>query len=177
MERRIVTTTRECPARLVPTGDPITIPSGSFITLTQSLGGTYTVVVEGNMARIAGSDADAIGMTSAPLEFPPPENSDSSQIDEEHVWIALRSVYDPEIPVNIADLGLIYSVELDRNNVKIEMTLTAPGCGMGPVLIREVEERVVQVPNVAHVEVSLVLDPPWSREMMTEAARLELGVY
>ena len=175
MERRIVTTTRDCDARLVPTGDPITIPAGSFITLTQSLGGTYTVVVEGNMARIAGHDADALGLPPERLEFAPSDITDG--VDPEHVKLALQSVYDPEIPVNIDDLGLIYDTQIDGGDVHIKMTLTAPGCGMGPVLVQEVEERVMQVPNVQKVTVELVFDPPWSRDMMTEAAQLELGVF
>jgi probable FeS assembly SUF system protein SufT len=176
MERRIVTTTRECAARLVPTGDPVTIPSGAFITLTQSLGGTFTVILNGNMARIAGMDADAIGLNIEPLVFPAAKTS-SDEVDEEHVWQALRSVFDPEIPVNIADLGLIYSVKVDQGLVNIEMTLTAPGCGMGPVLVEEVKDRVMQAPVVTEVNVDLVLDPPWSREMMSEEAQLELGVF
>lgn len=175
MERRLVTTTRDCDARLVPTGDPITIPGGSFITLTQTLGGTFTVVVEGNMARIAGADADAIGLKPEMLEFGP-ANADGS-INPEHVTTALQSVYDPEIPVNIDDLGLIYAVALESHHVAIKMTLTAPGCGMGPVLVAEVKDRVLTVPNVATVDVDLVFDPPWSRDMMTEAAQLELGVF
>lgn len=175
MERRIVTTTRDCPGRLVPTGDPITIPGGAFITLTQTLGGSFTVVVNGNMARIAGADADAIGLRVEPLTF---ADSDSPNVvDEAHVWHALRSVYDPEIPVNIADLGLIYAVRVEDDKVDIDMTLTAPGCGMGPVLIEEVKDRVRQVPNLIDVEVALVFEPPWSRDMMTEEAQLELGVF
>lgn len=151
------------------------IPAGAFITLTQSLGGTFTVVLEGNMARIAGADADAIGLAPEVLEFPP-GNADGS-IDEAHVWQALASVYDPEIPVNIADLGLIYAVDIRGHDVFVRMTLTAPGCGMGPVLVEEVKDRVACAPNVAAVEVELVFDPPWSRDMMTEAAQLELGVF
>lgn len=173
MERRLVTTTRDCPARLVPTGDEITIPAGTFITLTQALGGTYTVVIEGNMARIAGKDADAIGLEAQTLEFP---SSDSTP-DEAHVWQALSSVYDPEIPVNIVDLGLIYDVALNGSAVQIEMTLTAPGCGMGPVLVAEVEERVRSAPGITDVTVELVFDPPWSRAMMSEEAQLELGLF
>ena len=160
---------------MVPTGDPISIPAGSFITLTQSLGGTYTVVIEGNMARIAGTDADAIGLTPQMLEFGP-ANEDGS-VNPEHVNTALESVYDPEIPVNINDLGLIYNIDIHNHTVRIKMTLTAPGCGMGPVLVAEVKDRVAQVPNVTDVEVELVFDPPWSRDMMTEAAQLELGVF
>lgn len=159
----------------MPTGDPITIPGGAFITLTQTLGGSFTVVVNGNMARIAGADADAIGMRVEPLTF---ADSDSPKVvDEAHVWHALHSVYDPEIPVNIADLGLIYAVRVEDDKVDIDMTLTAPGCGMGPVLIEEVKDRVRQVPNLIDVEVALVFEPPWSRDMMTEEAQLELGVF
>jgi|TARA_A100001015_G_scaffold253718_1_gene294101 probable FeS assembly SUF system protein SufT len=159
----------------VPTGDPITIPGGAFITLTQTLGGSFTVVVNGNMARIAGADADAIGLRVEPLTFA--DSDTPNVVDEAHVWHALRSVYDPEIPVNIADLGLIYAVRVEDDKVDIDMTLTAPGCGMGPVLIEEVKDRVRQVPNLIDVEVALVFEPPWSRDMMTEEAQLELGVF
>ena len=159
----------------MPTGDPITIPGGAFITLTQTLGGSFTVVVNGNMARIAGADADAIGLRVEPLTFA--DSDTPNVVDEAHVWHALRSVYDPEIPVNIADLGLIYAVRVEDDKVDIDMTLTAPGCGMGPVLIEEVKDRVRQVPNLIDVEGALVFEPPWSRDMMTEEAQLELGVF
>ena len=159
----------------MPTGDPITIPRGAFITLTQSLGGSFTVVVNGNLARIAGADADAIGLRVEPLTFA--DSDTPNVVDTAHVWHALRSVYDPEIPVNIADLGLIYAVRVEDDKVDIDMTLTAPGCGMGPVLIEEVKDRVRQVPNLTDVEVALVFEPPWSRDMMTEEAQLELGVF
>ena len=159
----------------MPTGDPITIPGGAFITLTQTLGGSFTVVVNGNMARIAGADADAIGLRVEPLTFA--DSDTPNVVDEAHVWHALRSVYDPEIPVNIADLGLIYAVRVEDDKVDIDMTLTAPGCGMGPVLIEEVKDRVRQVPNLIDVEVALVFEPQWSRDMMTEEAQLELGVF
>jgi len=161
----------------VPTGDPLQIPPGTFVTLTQSLGGTFTVVVEGNMARIAGSDADAIGLTAETLDFSEVDADLGEGVSSEHVWFALKSVYDPEIPVNIADLGLIYNVEIVDGDVNIKMTLTAPGCGMGPVLVEEVKDRVLMAPNVTNVNVELVFDPAWSREMMTEEAQLELGVY
>ena len=159
----------------MPTGDPITIPRGAFITLTQTLGGSFTVVVNGNMARIAGADADAIGLRVEPLTFA--DSDTPNVVDTAHVWHALRSVYDPEIPVNIADLGLIYAVRVEDDKVDIDMTLTAPSCGMGPVLIEEVKDRVRQVPNLTDVEVTLVFEPPWSRDMMTEEAQLELGVF
>ncbi len=175
MERRLVPTRRSTPARLVPTGDPITIPEGTFVTLTQSLGGTYTVVVNGNMARIDGADADALGFEPEVLTFEPrPDGS----VDPGQVHEALASVFDPEIPVNIVDLGLVYGCEVGADGqVEVTMTLTAPGCGMGPVLVDEVKRRVGQVPNVQAVAVTLVFDPPWSRDMMTEEAQLELGIF
>lgn len=173
MERRVVPVERDCEARLVPTGDQISIPAGSFVTLTQTLGGTYTIVHHGNMARIAGSDGDALGFEPEVLDFPEEESTPS----ESHVWIALRSVFDPEIPVNIADLGLIYGVALKGATAHIKMTLTAPGCGMGPVLVAEVEERVKQAPGIDAVDIDLVFEPPWSRDMMTEEAQLELGLF
>ena len=133
------------------------------------------MVIEGNMARIAGADADALGLAPEVLDFGP-ANADGS-INPAHVKHALQSVFDPEIPVNIDDLGLIYAVEVEGAKVGICMTLTAPGCGMGPVLVEEVKDRVSSAPNVASVSVDLVFDPPWSRDMMTEAAQLELGVF
>ena len=175
MERRVVPIGRTVDARLVPTGDPVTIPDGTFVTLTQSLGGTYTVVFNGNMARIDGADADALGLTPEVLEFEAPANG---RIDPDQVESALASVFDPEIPVNILDLGLIYDRRIGPDGtVNVVMTLTAPGCGMGPVLVDDVKSRLARVPNVKGVEVELVFDPPWSREMMSEEARLELGIF
>lgn len=175
MERRLVPIQRDCPARLVPTGDPITIPAGTFVTLTQNLGGTCTVVVNGNMARIDGIDADALGFTPEVLHFEP--RSDG-RVDASQVHQALASVYDPEIPVNIVDLGLVYGCDVaDDGQVFVTMTLTAPGCGMGPVLVDDVKARLARVPNVSGVDVDLVFDPPWSRDMMTEEAQLELGLF
>jgi probable FeS assembly SUF system protein SufT len=175
VERRLVPTLRDCPARLVPTGDPVTIPRGIFVTLTQSLGGTYTVIVNGNMARIDGADADALGFEPQTLAFEPrPDGT----VDRQQVREALASVFDPEIPVNVVDLGLVYGCEVsDDGRVSITMTLTAPGCGMGPVLVQDIKSRVAQVPNVSGVDVDLVFDPPWSRDMMTEEAQLELGLF
>ncbi|TVS14176.1 MAG: putative Fe-S cluster assembly protein SufT [Gammaproteobacteria bacterium] len=174
MERRMMVMQRDCPARLVPAGTRITITKDTFVTLTQDLGGTYTVNVNGNLARIDGTDADALGLE--PIEFDFGE-ADGGEVDEANVWEALRTVYDPEIPVNVVDLGLIYDCHIEGNDVAITMTLTAPGCGMGPVLVDDIEYRVRKVPNVGNVEVDLVFDPPWSREMMSEEAQLELGVY
>lgn len=178
IERRILTVRRDCPARLVPTGDEICIPKDTFVTLTQSLGGSYTVLINGNMARVDGLDADALGMKPLRIEY---IEDDSGLVNEENLWNTLRTVYDPEIPVNLVDLGLIYSCRVDRaeglNIVRITMTLTTPGCGMGPVLIEDVRHRLKPVPNVNQVEVELVFDPPWDRSMMSEIAQLELGMY
>jgi probable FeS assembly SUF system protein SufT len=158
----------------VPDGTRITIPKDTFITLTQDLGGSFTVNIGGNLARIDGTDADALGAEPVELEF---EDDGSEGVSRAHVDQALRSVYDPEIPVNLMDLGLIYGVDIDGDRVRITMTLTAPGCGMGPVLVDDVKERVSKVPGVREVEAELVFDPPWSRDMMSEEAQLELGVY
>ncbi len=175
-EQRMVTTLRDCPARLVPVGDEVTIPAHQFITITQSLGGNYTVVYQGNMLRIDGTDADALGFEKYQLKFDAPASSD---IDEHQVWQALETIYDPEIPVNLRSLGLIYKVAIDQasSKVQIDMTLTAPACGMGPVLVGDVKYRVHMVPNVEQVDVNLVFDPPWQREMMSEEAQLETGMF
>ncbi len=172
----MVVTQRECPARRVPSGDPTTIPEGQFITINQALGGNYTVTFQGNMLRIDGTDADAIGQEPEVLSF---NDDGSGQVVEDQVWKALDSVYDPEIPISLVSLGLIYSVAIDADSkrVDINMTLTAPGCGMGPVLVSDVKYRVAKVPNVTDVQVELVFDPPWSRDMMSEEAQLEAGLF
>ena len=177
MERRLVVVKRDCPARLVPTGTPVMVPGGTFVTLTQSLGGTYTIVYNGNMARIDGADADALGFK---VELPQYEPNEDGSINQQQVHEILKTIYDPEIAVNIVDLGLVYDCRIDPDNphrVNIRMTLTAPGCGMGPVLVDEIKLRLMRVPNVTEVAVDLVFDPPWSRDMMTEEAQLELGLF
>ncbi|MFV0276870.1 MAG: putative Fe-S cluster assembly protein SufT [Parahaliea sp.] len=175
-ERTLLTTLRDCPGRLVPVGTPVTIPAHTFVTLTQSLGGNYTVIHNGNMVRVDGTDADALGLEPVRLQFEPPANG---QISETQVWEALHTVYDPEVPVDLVNLGLIYRLAIDQasGKVTIDMTLTAPGCGMGPVLVGDVQYRVSQVPHVREVAVELVFDPPWSRDMMSEEAQLETGMF
>jgi probable FeS assembly SUF system protein SufT len=174
MENKIIVVNRECPALLVPDGISITIKKDTFVTLTQSLGGSYTVLVNGNMARVDGTDADALGFEPIILAF---DISVNEAVVESNVWKALSAVYDPELPVSIVDLGLIYQCKIEGNTVVICMTLTAPGCGMGPVLVEDVKYKVGLVPNVDNVKVNLVLEPPWSREMMTEEAQLEMGLF
>lgn len=166
----------DCPARRVPDGTPLTIPRNTFVAITQALGGNYTVVYNGQMVRVDGTDAAALGLQAEPLSFPDPTND---LIDEAQVWQALGTVFDPEIPVDLVNLGLIYTVNVDQSahRVNIAMTLTAPSCGMGPVLVGDVEYRVKRVPNVQDVKVDLVFDPPWSRDMMSEEAQLETGMF
>lgn len=176
MQRQMVVAQADCPARRVPDGTPITIAKDSFVSITQALGGNYTVVHKGQMLRVDGTDAAILGLKPETLNFPP---ATDDRIHEEQVWEALSTVFDPEIPVDLVNLGLIYKVAVDQDNktVSIDMTLTAPGCGMGPVLVGDVEYRVRKVPNVGTVNVDLVFDPPWSRDMMSEEAQLETGMF
>jgi probable FeS assembly SUF system protein SufT len=174
MEKRMVVSLAECPARQVPSGVPTTIPAGVFVTLNQALGGNYTVTVNGNMLRVDGTDAAALGLQAEEIVY---QQHDDGLVHEEQIQQALRTIYDPEIPINLLDLGLIYGIDLDNRKVNIRMTLTAPTCGMGPVLISDVKYRVAKVPNVESVTVELVFDPPWHRDMMTEEAQLEAGLF
>ena len=175
-ERRMVVAQADCPARRVPDGTPLTIPEGTFVTITQALGGNYTLTYHGQMVRVDGTDAHLLGLEPTSIEFPPPVDD---LILEEQVWQALGSVFDPEIPVDLVNLGLIYGVKIDQQakQVDIQMTLTAPACGMGPVLVGDVEYRVRLVPNVKSVKVELVFDPPWQRHMMSEEAQLQTGMF
>lgn len=178
MEREVVLTKRDCEARLVPAGTEIMIPKDTFVTITQALGGTFSVAVNGNLARVEGKDADALGKE---VKFEDFETPSDGTINENQVWEALRQCYDPEIPVNVVDLGLIYNCKIENktdkgNVISIDMTLTSAGCGMGPVIVEDVRSKVQQVPNVDHVDIDLVFDPPWSNDMLTDEAKLELGM-
>lgn len=170
---------RECDAVLIPAGEPVTLPEGTSGFITQALGGSFTVYIEGNLFRIAGIDADAIG--KEPLRPPEiPADATEEQL-ETVIWQQMKTCFDPEIPINIVDLGLIYRCELTRDDsnkliVKIAMTLTAPGCGMGDILMEDVREKVEIVPTVERADVELVFDPPWNQSMMSEEARLEAGL-
>ena len=170
---------RDCQAVMVPQGDTVTLPAGSYGYITQALGGSYTVFVEGNLFRIAGKDGDAIGKEApAPLELP----DDASDEDVERlVWQQLRTCFDPEIPVNIVELGLVYSAQIEhgddgRRKVEVKMTLTAPGCGMGESIANEVCDKVLALPQIGEITVNLVFDPPWDRSRMSEEAQLTLGL-
>lgn len=171
---------RDTPAILIPAGTPTILPKGTEVTITQSLGGTYTVIGQGVMARIAGKDADALGIDTSGDQKQ--EEYKGGPIDEQQVWEQMKNCYDPEIPVNIVDLGLIYDCKVTPlesgtgNKVDIKMTLTAPGCGMGPAIASDVEQRVRSVPGVSDVNVEVVWDPIWNQSMMSDAARLQLGL-
>lgn len=174
-----VTFSRDCDAVIIPAGDEVTLPAGAGGFVTQALGGSFTVYIEGNLFRIAGVDADAIGKEPVkPPEVPP--NATEAEI-ESVIWQQLRTIYDPEIPINVVDLGLIYSCNIQpvaegKRIVSVDMTLTAPGCGMGEILMQDVREKIEIVPTVVEANVELVFDPPWSQSMMSEAARLEDGL-
>lgn len=174
MEKRMVVAQQECPARKVPSGQPTLIPAGTFVTINQALGGNYTLTVNGNMVRVDGTDAAALGLAAEEIVF---EDKGDGLVHEDQVRHALRTIFDPEIPVNLLDLGLIYGIDIKDKDVTIHMTLTAPTCGMGPVLISDVEYRVAKVPNVESVSVDLVFDPPWHKDMMTDEAQLETGLF
>lgn len=179
--REEVTFSRSAEAIMIPSGEKVLVPIGAQATITQALGGTYTVITDrGLMVRVSGQEVEAIGKTpqdsvGVKLEELTPEKL------EEMVWDALKTCYDPEIPVNIVDLGLVYLCELNEaegggKSVKIKMTLTAPGCGMGPVLASDVRSKLVALPSVKDADIEVVFDPVWDRSMMSEAARLQLGM-
>jgi len=172
--------TRDVEAAVVPVGTRVTLKQGETAYITQSLGGSHTVVVNGNMFRIEGKDADALGF-AAPANPAAATGPVTREGLEKQVWEALKTCYDPEIPVNIVDLGLIYDCHLTsvgENSFKadVKMTLTAPGCGMGPMLAQDVQNKLLALDPVDEANVELVWDPPWNQSMMTEAAKLQLGL-
>jgi probable FeS assembly SUF system protein SufT len=178
-----VTLTRDVEASVVPIGTKVTLQKGETAHITQSLGGSYTVVVNGNMFRIAENDADALGLEVAakPATTAAPRGPLTQEQLEKQVWESLKTCYDPEIPVNIVDLGLIYDCHLtpigaDNFKADVKMTLTAPGCGMGPVLAQDVQNKLISLEPIDEANVELVWDPPWNQSMMTEAAKLQLGL-
>jgi len=172
---------RECPAVQIPEGTAARLSQGTRVRITQALGGSFTVATDrGYLFRIAPEDADALGKEPGEALAEPVPAADDSL--EELVWARLKNCYDPEIPINIVDLGLVYNCEIHPlpeggNRVDIKMTLTAPGCGMGPVLAKEVKERVEKIAGVEQADVEVVFDPQWDQAMMSEAARLELGLF
>lgn len=180
-ERESFVLTRDVNIITIPDGAPDTLKKGETVILHQSLGNNYTVITHyGHMVRIAGNDADALGKEIHELHTIVQETS--VQAVEKNCWEVMKTVYDPEIPVNIVDLGLVYGCEVTaigegKNRVHVQMTLTAPGCGMGPVIQSDVEKCIRTLAGVSDVTVEVVLDPPWAREMMSEVAQVQLGLF
>jgi probable FeS assembly SUF system protein SufT len=176
-----VTFNRNCSVTLIPNGDEVELPEGAFGYITQELGGSFTIYIEGNLFRLSGKDADAIGKEA--MIIPIIQNPKDYDHVSEIIWQQLKSCYDPEIPVNIVDLGLIYKCEVLHENdndenyqVNIEMTLTAPGCGMGPILMQDVKEKIEGLSCISNCNVELVFDPPWNQSMMSDEAKLQTGM-
>lgn len=177
------TLSRDCKAVQIPSGAKLTIPQGTRVRITQSLGGSYTVMTElGYLVSIAGEDADALGITPPSSVQAPAAFSEEVPL-EKRIWVQLRTCFDPEIPVNIVDLGLIYSCKVlpipevpGEHRVEVKMTLTAPGCGMGEYLRSDIQNKLLGIPTVRQAHVELVWQPPWNPSMMTEAAKLQLGM-
>lgn len=179
--REEVTFSRNAEAIMIPSGERVLVPQGAQATITQALGGAYTLITDrGLMVRISGKEVEAIGKTPSETPEVAPDQLTPETL-EAMVWDALKTCYDPEIPVNIVDLGLVYMCELKEaegggTDVRIKMTLTAPGCGMGPVLASDVKMKIENIPGVKTADVDVVFDPVWDRSMMSDAAKLQLGM-
>jgi len=184
MGRAAITTRRDVEVLQVPSGYKVVMPKGSFLVVQQTLGGQFTAMTEmGGLVRVDGKDADALGPEYvAEAEKAQAERAAGAEgpFDEEKIWDALRQVYDPEIPASIVELGLVYLVAAEKveggHKVAVRMTLTAPGCGIGPVLVEDVRRAVLSVPGVVDADVEIVFEPPWDPSRMSEAAKLQLGM-
>jgi probable FeS assembly SUF system protein SufT len=185
MENTEKTLLRDCEAIRIPSGELFTLPAGARVMITQALGGSYTVALlegYGGLARITDANADALGLSSSTPSAPAPAASTTSdRVDEKAVWDQLKTCYDPEIPVNIVDLGLVYdcAIEQPENSpakVNVKMTLTAPGCGMGPTIAAEARSKIESLPGVSEANVELVWDPPWNQAMISEVGKMKLGL-
>ncbi|KRP30800.1 MAG: FeS assembly SUF system protein SufT [Verrucomicrobia subdivision 6 bacterium BACL9 MAG-120820-bin42] len=170
--------TREVPATAIPAGSPLILPKDTEVTLTQSLGGSHTVAGAFGLARIEEKDQDALGLALVKVVSEAAETNEPA--DEKRVWDKLKEVFDPEIPVNVVDLGLVYSLELKPlpaggSRAEVKMTLTAPGCGMGPTIQADAKSKVMSVPGVKEAEVELVWEPAWTQSMISEAGKMKLG--
>jgi len=178
MSSNQIVTSRECEGFLIPSGEKIKLKEGTTVKITQSLGGDFTLYVNGNLIKISGKDADVIGeKISTKIK-----DNGPNKFDEKIIWDVLKTCYDPEIPVNIVDLGLIYDLvykkmENDKYYINIKMTLTAPGCGMGPVIAQDVETKISNLNFVNDILVEVVWEPLWNQEMMSEEAKLKLGMF
>lgn len=177
-DHREISLSRDCDAIQIPSGHPIVLPAGMNVIITQSLGGTYTVATPGGLARIELRDGDALGFDSG---RPSEESKRHEGPAEEAVWLQLKTVFDPEIPVNVVDLGLIYDCRVNNKesggrSVLVRMTLTAPGCGMGPAIAADARQKILAIEGVDDAEVELVWDPPWNQSMISEEGRMKLGL-
>lgn len=172
-----ITLTRDCDAIQIPSGHPLVLPAGMTVVITQSLGGTFTVATPGGLARIELKDADALGLDPNAE----PEKIKVEGPTEAAVWDQLKTVFDPEIPVNVVDLGLIYDCRVEKKesgtaSVVVKMTLTAPGCGMGPTIAADARSKILSLEGIDDAEVELVWDPPWNQAMISEAGKMKLGI-
>lgn len=175
------TLTRDVEVTLIPQGTPMTLPAGEAVTITHRLGGNFTVMTSNGMFRISGANADALGEEVTEAAKQADAAGTNGPVEQEQLWEALKKVYDPEIPVNIVDLGLVYSLECAErveggHKVDMQMTLTAPGCGMGPVIAEDAKTHLEGVPGVAEAQVDIVWDPPWNQDMITEEGKMILGL-
>jgi len=174
-----VTFNRDCEAIQIPSGEKLHMTKGTTVVITQSLGGSYTIATQGGLARITEANADALGLE--PVEKAASKPSEPVDLDEKAVWDQLKTCYDPEIPVNIVDLGLVYDCTITPQpdtgaKVNVKMTLTAPGCGMGPTICAEAKSKIITIPGVADADVDLVWDPPWNQGMISEVGKMQLGL-
>ena len=184
-ENSEITLNRDVEAIQIPSGNLITLPAGMTVVITQSLGGSYTVASPNGLSRITEANADALGLSAdgQAQEVPFTEADLDPAKQEKAAWDKLKTCFDPEIPVNIVDLGLVYGCEVTPNEtsgrgskINVQMTLTAPGCGMGPSIAADAESKLRMIPGVAEAEVALVWDPPWNQHMITEAGKMKLGI-
>ena len=183
-ENKPIILNRDCDAILIPVGTPLNLSEGTAVLVTQALGGSYTVNVNGNLARIDAKNADALGfdVENSTVADTKKEIIGDGTVNEQSVWDQLKTCYDPEIPINIVELGLIYQCDVtplgaDANQIDITMTLTSPGCGMGDYLADDIRSKILALPNAARVNVDVTFEPPWSYDMMSEAAKLETGMF
>src|SRR5207302_4389310 len=175
------TLSRDCEAILIPSGQKFSIPAGTRGVITQALGGSYTIATSYGLSRIAEKDLDALGLEKPQPNGAPTKSDETGPVDEKAVWEQLKQCYDPEIPVNIVDLGLVYDCRLIKKDeggtrVEVKMTLSAPGCGMGPAIAHDAQSKILSIDGVDEAEVQLVWDPPWNQNMISEAGRMKLGM-
>jgi probable FeS assembly SUF system protein SufT len=178
IETNEIELTRDCEAIQIPAGLKTTVPAGTTVVITQDLGGSYTIACDYGLFRINEQDADALGLERRSEKQ---KERVAGDVDEKEVWDQLRTVYDPEIPVNIVDLGLVYDCQVTKTpetgtRVSVKMTLTAPGCGMGPAIAQDARIKILSIPGVDEADVELVWDPPWNQNMISEVGKMKLGL-